>query len=478
MAQLLKGRLEWSQPNSCYSSGTNSPKVHRSRNCIVLSEEIPTSPIAVPLLDVGCATGQLQRQPSVSRLSALHNLTSSSSRACSPASSRPNLELESEASSAQPPSVEGNKNGFLLPSPSLQPHNDKHHPLLYSMVDPTQRVFNGSDSSPPASPKTPTKPSLPPAPMSPKDLICTAETKPPRHVRTTSIKEKYGRIRQVIGRGSGGTVRLVQQSQGKLFAVKEFRVKRDTETKKEYLKKLTSEFCISSSLHHTNIVETLDLVFEDDHVFEIMEYCPHQLYRIAECGAMSVPEIDCCFVQMINAITYLQSMGIAHRDIKPENFVIDDLGTVKLIDFGCSVVYRTPFESKDKVLSITGLAGSEPYMAPEIFTRELYDPRRVDLWAIGIVYFAMSTQQLPWRVALPRDPHFKKYSEDPKYKDKMLQCLPSSSTRPLIRGLLTPDPVQRFTLEQLHAHPDFRSIDYCTPTKPACNHFHHLTYDI
>lgn len=461
MTQILKGRFEWSKPNSFYSSGAVSPKVHQSRNCIVLSEELPTSPIAEPFLDVGCAIGQLQRQPSTSRTSILHNLTGTNSRASSPASSKPNLELESIASSAQPSSIEGNKICFLLPGPMLQ--NDKHQHILYNMVDPIQPIFNGSNTKP--------------SPITPNNLIHKAEVKTPRHVRTTSIKEKYGQIRQVIGRGSGGTVHLAQQAQGKLFAVKEFRVKRDTETKKEYLKKLTSEFCISSSLHHINIVETLDLVFEDDHVFEIMEYCPHQLYRIAECGSMSVHEINCCFVQIINAITYLQSMGIAHRDIKPENFVIDNRGIVKLIDFGCSIVYRTPFESKDKVLMITGMAGSEPYMAPEIFSREVYDPRRVDLWAIGIVYFAMSTQQLPWRVALSRDPHFQRYTEDPKYQNKMLQCLPSS-IRPLIQGLLTPDPVQRLTLEQLNAHPAFQSIIYCTPNKTACNHYHQLTNNI
>ncbi|KAF8941318.1 serine/threonine-protein kinase HAL4/sat4, partial [Haplosporangium bisporale] len=51
----------------------------------------------------------------------------------------------------------------------------------------------------------------------------------------------------------------------KLFAVKEFRKRRKNETEKEYVKKLTSEFCISSTLHHENIVETVDLVQDEQH---------------------------------------------------------------------------------------------------------------------------------------------------------------------------------------------------------------------
>jgi protein-serine/threonine kinase len=55
----------------------------------------------------------------------------------------------------------------------------------------------------------------------------------------------------------------------------EFRKRRKNETEKEYVKKLTAEFCISSALHHPNIVETVDLVQdESQHWCEVMEFCP------------------------------------------------------------------------------------------------------------------------------------------------------------------------------------------------------------
>jgi protein-serine/threonine kinase len=39
-----------------------------------------------------------------------------------------------------------------------------------------------------------------------------------------------------------------------------FRKREKSESEKDYVKKVTSEFCISSSLHDSHIVETVDLV--------------------------------------------------------------------------------------------------------------------------------------------------------------------------------------------------------------------------
>ncbi|KAJ2691643.1 serine/threonine protein kinase, partial [Coemansia spiralis] len=155
---------------------------------------------------------------------------------------------------------------------------------------------------------------------------------------------QFGRQTKVIGTGTGGTVRLLQgadlcvrppslrsgpasshpgddpcaayvPSQHKLFAVKEFRKRRAEETPRAYMKKVTSEFCIGSSIHHENVIETLDLIFEGDRVYEIMEYCPHDLFTFVVNANMDLDETFCWFKQVCQGVQYLHRIGIAHRDL-------------------------------------------------------------------------------------------------------------------------------------------------------------------
>jgi protein-serine/threonine kinase len=114
--------------------------------------------------------------------------------------------------------------------------------------------------------------------------------------------------------------------------IQEFRKRRKTETEKEYVKKLTSEFCISSTLQHINVVETVDLVQDDQHNWcEVMEYCPGgDLYAVIKKGGMSEGEVECCFKMILLGVGYLHSQGVAHRDIKPENLFFDARGHLKV----------------------------------------------------------------------------------------------------------------------------------------------------
>jgi protein-serine/threonine kinase len=191
---------------------------------------------------------------------------------------------------------------------------------------------------------------------------------------TASLLKKYGVCdRAAIGKGATAVVRLAHKwdrREEKLYAVKEFRKRRKNETEKDYVKKLTSEFCISSTLHHMNIVETVDLVQdEQQHWCEVMEYCPGgDLYAAIKKGGMSSGEVECTFKQLLHGIQYLHSMGVAHRDIKPENLLLDGRGHVKITDFGVSDVFRMCWEKKTHLSK--GLCGSEPYIAPELFDQK------------------------------------------------------------------------------------------------------------
>ncbi|KDN53519.1 Pkinase-domain-containing protein [Tilletiaria anomala UBC 951] len=299
---------------------------------------------------------------------------------------------------------------------------------------------------------------------------------------TASLLKKYGVCEKAaIGKGATAVVRLAHKwdrSTEKLYAVKEFRKRRKNETEKEYVKKLTSEFCISSTLHHINIVETVDLVQDENrHWCEVMEFCPGgDLYAAIKRGGMSQAEIECCFKQTMNGIAYLHSMGVAHRDIKPENLLLDAQGHVKITDFGVSDVFRMCWEKSTHYSK--GLCGSEPYIAPEQFEQKEYDARLVDVWAAAVVFYCMQFQELPWRVAKMSDPTFKEFvhSYHSSNAPSPLSNLSPRDCRPLLKKMLCPDPKQRWGTEEILKDPWFASVSVCG-IDLATDHKHsiHLT---
>lgn len=297
----------------------------------------------------------------------------------------------------------------------------------------------------------------------------------------TSLLTKYGVCERVaIGRGATSVVRLAHKwdrTEEKLYAVKEFRKRRKNETEKEYVKKLTAEFCISSTLHHANIVETVDLVQDEQQRWcEVMEYCPGgDLYAAIKKGGMSPSEVECCFKQILNGVAYLHGQGVAHRDIKPENLFFDAHGHLKIGDYGASTVYRLPWEKS--IHMSTGLCGSEPYIAPEQFIQKTYDARLVDIWACGIVYYCLHFQELPWRVAQASDPLYAAYAA--ACASNSTNCPPTINNlsprncRPLLRRMLEPDPKKRCVIEQAVADTWVQSIEVCTEVKtPKHVHVH------
>ncbi|CAI8495902.1 unnamed protein product [Hanseniaspora opuntiae] len=220
----------------------------------------------------------------------------------------------------------------------------------------------------------------------------------------TILVQKYGKLGKMLGSGAGGSVRIIKRpSDGKTFAVKEFRAKKDDESMKDYVKKCTAEFCIGCTLHHPNIVETLD-IFQDlpnCKFWEVMEYCPVDFFSVVMSGLMSRNEINCCFKQLIKGVSYLhEDMGLAHRDLKLDNCVMTVNGVLKIIDFGSAVVFKYPYDNE--ITLAKGIVGSDPYLAPEVLLPGKYDPRFLDIWSCGIIYCCMVLKRFPWKLPDPK----------------------------------------------------------------------------
>lgn len=286
-----------------------------------------------------------------------------------------------------------------------------------------------------------------------------------------SFVEKYGRCQEVIGRGAFGVVRVSHKklaasntSDEVLYAVKEFK-RRPNEAEKKYNRRLTSEFCISSSLKNINIIDTLDLLKDAKGDYcEVMEFClGGDLYTlIIASGKLEYAEADCFFKQMIRGVNYMHDMGVAHRDLKPENLLLTQQGVLKITDFGNGECFKMAWE--DEVHLSEGVSGSSPYIAPEEFTQKEFDPRCVDIWACGVIYMAMRTGRQLWKLADARkDEFFEEYLA--KRKDakgyEPIELLKRARCRNVIYSILDPKPERRITGKQILSSEWGREIKVC-----------------
>ncbi|MBZ3876526.1 Sperm motility kinase 2B, partial [Sciurus carolinensis] len=125
-----------------------------------------------------------------------------------------------------------------------------------------------------------------------------------------------------------------------------------------------------------------------------------------------------------------------------ENFVVDNRGgKVKLIDFGLSARVR-PGQK------LTSFWGTLPYRAPEIVLKQEYEGPPADVWSLGVTLFLMLTGRRPFKASTAKG--LQRLIVQASYE---LPAHLSQEARSLLQQMLTVDPAQRPTLEQVMGHP-------------------------
>jgi serine/threonine protein kinase len=120
-------------------------------------------------------------------------------------------------------------------------------------------------------------------------------------------------------------------------------------------------------------------------------------------------------------------------------------GFLKITDFGESEVFRCPTERAPNMSR--KLVGSEPYMAPEEFEDEAFDPQLVDLWACAMIH-----NRIPWEKPTQDDPHYQFYLKTRLLEGpagfELIENL-GAPARAVIKRILVPDPKERITVAEV-----------------------------
>ncbi|PSN68887.1 serine/threonine-protein kinase-like protein chk1 [Corynespora cassiicola Philippines] len=182
------------------------------------------------------------------------------------------------------------------------------------------------------------------------------------------------------------------------------------------------------------------------------------------------------FTQLISAVQYMHSKGIAHRDLKPENILLSGEGDLKLADFGLAALFK-----KDGQLRLCNtVCGSPPYVAPEVVNGRKskrhdmlddgYAANVCDIWSCGVVLFTMLVGNTPWDEPRMNSAEFKEFVDTNGHSTDELWGRIPLEIGSLLRGMLKIDPTTRFTLDEVRRHPWFtRKNQYISPTGKNAN---------
>ncbi|WP_437290123.1 serine/threonine protein kinase [Sorangium sp. So ce406] len=165
------------------------------------------------------------------------------------------------------------------------------------------------------------------------------------------------------------------------------------------------EASLASQIRHPHAVEILDLGEQDGVLFLAMEWIDgvplSQVMKASKRqNGIPIPIAVRIVVQAcagLHAAHELKDasgklVGLVHRDISPQNILVTYDGMAKVVDFG--VAKATAFN--DSTTRAGQLKGKVSYTAPEAVRGDAID-RRVDVFAMGILLYVLTTGVHPFR---------------------------------------------------------------------------------
>lgn len=272
-----------------------------------------------------------------------------------------------------------------------------------------------------------------------------------------------------IGEGTYGVVyRAKDTKTNEIVALKKMRMEKE---KDGMPISGLREIMLLQVCNHLNIVCLKEVVVGRslDSIFLVMEYCEQDLASLLD--NMTTPfqesHVKCIMLQVFKGLAYLHAKEIVHRDVKVSNLLLNNMGTLKIADFGLARELGYPMSP------MTPQVVTLWYRAPELLLQDKTQTTAVDMWAGGCILGELLLHKplLPGKseieqinliidlLGTPNEAIWPKFNELPALKSFSLKEQPYNNIKPrfpqlsaagqrLLNFLFMYDPKRRATAEE------------------------------
>src|SRR5665213_206581 len=236
--------------------------------------------------------------------------------------------------------------------------------------------------------KFPLPQGVPTLPVAPGAVSCS-----PVLPESPVVIDRY-EVRELLGSGSFGSVyRAFDPRLGREVALKVLRT--EMTAAPQTVERFLREAKAAAKLDHPHIVAVFDAGRASDVYFIASAFIKGGTLAsaIPETG-MEPRRAAELAAQLASALGYAHRSGVVHRDVKPANILLDEQGSLRLMDFGLAGWTR---EECTRLTQQGAIMGTPAYMAPE---QALGDTAQIgpasDQYSAGVVLYELLTGCRPF----------------------------------------------------------------------------------
>ena len=214
--------------------------------------------------------------------------------------------------------------------------------------------------------------------------------------------------------------------------------------------KFLAEARATSALRSPHIAAIYDIGEHDGAMYLVMEYVEGELLsEKLKRGPLQIREAIDITIQIADALSEAHSLGIVHCDVKASNLIVNERGTVKLLDFGIAAARSAKEAEPDDRTKAVGqqtavgvVAGTVSYMSPEQAIGRAVD-HRSDIFSLGVVLYEVLTAHQPFEGETPVEVIDKIIHAEPMPVTRLNYAVPPDLER-IVRKCLEKDRERRY----------------------------------